>query len=162
MPLQLKRVLIPPHLLEQCKGDADLHFPFETGGVLMGYHVDGTAVVTEIIGAGPSASHRTHSFEPDYDWQSQRIAEHYQRSGRRETYLGDWHTHPRALSGALSGHDRAVIRKIIRTPEARAAQPLMAIFYGVPQQWNLAVWTGRLGPGWLGISKLHVHPLMVE
>lgn len=162
MPLPLKVVLVPERLLERCRSDADRHFPLETGGVLMGYQHEGSAFVTEVIGAGPDAVHRTHSFEPDYPWQTDRIAKHYLKSGRRETYLGDWHTHPRARSGILSGHDRSVVRKIIRTPEARAAQPLMGIFYGVPQMWDLAVWSGRLVPSWFGIQKLDIHALAVQ
>jgi integrative and conjugative element protein (TIGR02256 family) len=162
MQLPLTTVLFPETLAAKCRLEGDAHFPLETGGVLMGYHIGAKAVVTEIIGAGPEATHRTHSFEPDYDWQNRRIAEHYGQSGRHETYLGDWHTHPRALSGRLSSHDRGVIKKIIRTREARASQPLMTIFYGVPGQWEFTVWCGYLTSGWFGMSRLNIGALQVE
>lgn len=127
----------------------------------MGYRIDVRTIVTQVIGAGPKAVHRTHSFEPDYDWQNKRIAEHYESSGRRDTYLGDWHSHPGATSGELSRHDRAVIRKIIRTPAARAPVPLMAILYGHPRDWELTVWSGGFLTGWLGLPRLSIKPVQV-
>jgi integrative and conjugative element protein (TIGR02256 family) len=120
-------------------------FPKETGGVFMGYwHDRYTAVVTAAIGPGPSAVHDRYHFEPDYDYQFRQIAEHYERSGRRETYIGDWHSHPGASSGHLSRLDRRVLRHIINTPAARADRPLMAIFYGGEDAWDLAGWQAQL------------------
>jgi integrative and conjugative element protein (TIGR02256 family) len=76
-------------------GEAAARYPLETGGVFMGYWADDrTAVVTQAIGPGPNAYHHRHRFAPDQEWQTTEIAEYYRASGRRETYLGDWHTHP--------------------------------------------------------------------
>jgi hypothetical protein len=76
--------------------------------------------------------------------------------------LGDWHSHPRATSGSLSRHDRAVIRKIARTPAARAPNPIMAIFFGSPECWNVTVWAGRLSAGFLGLPRLATDSLEVR
>jgi len=48
-----------------------------------------------------------------------RSASHYEQSGRLDTYLGDWHTHPGAVSGGLSWKDRACLKRIVRTPSER-------------------------------------------
>src|SRR3954464_11679823 len=69
-------------------------FPVETGGVLMGFVTMERIVVTSIVGPGPRAVHRRYSFTPDAEWQQKQVAELYERSGRRDAYLGDWHTHP--------------------------------------------------------------------
>ena len=153
-------VSIPPAIVRACETEADALFPLETGGVLMGYWAsDDLAVVSAMIGPGPAAVHRSHSFEPDLEWQHGQIATHYFASGRRETYLGDWHTHPHAQSGSLSRHDRQVIRTIIRTPEARAKRPLMAIFHGTPREWGLTIWLGTTTRTWFGMTRLSVIPL---
>ena len=113
----------------------------------MGYWSDSnTAVVTKLIDAGPAAERGSHYFEPDQKWQLTEIARHYERSGRRETYLGDWHSHPAAQNGKLSRKDCTVLRRIITTPEARALTPLMAVFNGKPSEWELTVWRAELRP----------------
>lgn len=108
-------------------------FPLETGGTFMGWWADdATAVIGAMIGPGPEAVHELHNFVPDQHWQLKRIARRYDDSGRLETYLGDWHSHPKAASGRISRTDRGVLRRIIQCPEARCAKPLMSIFWGTP------------------------------
>src|SRR5689334_17122746 len=98
-------------LYEQCTAAAARFQALETGGALMGYwHGTDTAVITAIIEAGPGALHERYNFEPDQQWQVEQIARHYSASGRRETYIGDWHTHPAANTGGLSRTDRGVLR----------------------------------------------------
>jgi integrative and conjugative element protein (TIGR02256 family) len=138
---------LPAALHERCTEEAERRFPLETGGVFMGYWADSRcAVVTHAIGPGPEAVHERRNFEPDHDWQLRAIAGHYRRSGRRETYLGDWHSHPGAVTGSLSRADRRVLRRIINTPAARAATPIMAIFHGGEMGWTLALWRAEMRP----------------
>jgi integrative and conjugative element protein (TIGR02256 family) len=113
----------------------------------MGYRaaVEDTVVITAMIGPGPNASHGRFHFEPDQSWQLDAIAEHYEASARRETYLGDWHSHPNATSGEVSAVDRRVLKAIITAPEARCREPLMALFYGDPSRWRVDIWRARLG-----------------
>ncbi len=106
----------------------------------MGYwHDPQIVVITQMIGAGPNALHNEHYFESDQQWQVSQIAKKYEQSGRCETYIGDWHSHPGAATGNLSARDRRVLRRIINTPQARANMPLMAVFHGDSEEWQLAV-----------------------
>ena len=120
-------------------------FPLETGGTFMGWWANTTtAVITAIIGPGPNAIHGRHHFQPDQGWQLNQIAQHYEVSGRRETYLGDWHSHPSRTGRTLSWADRRVLRLIISTPSARCPIPLMAVLWGPPDDWQTTMWYARL------------------
>lgn len=112
--------------------EADAHAPLETGGVLLGVS-DGLNVwIDEVIGPGPAAIHRKTSFTPDATYQYQQIAAIYEASGRRVSYLGDWHTHP-GSAPYLSWRDRRTLRGISRTASARQPNPVMLVFgYGKP------------------------------
>jgi integrative and conjugative element protein (TIGR02256 family) len=120
---------------------ADRAYPLETGGALMGFvsQVDSNLVfVTDVIGPGKLAVHSKFAFEPDYPYQESRIEKIYFNSGKRHTYLGDWHTHPDSLPN-LSSKDKKAMKQIRRHREARAKEPLMAILgFGTP--WDLKVW----------------------
>lgn len=106
--------------------EAGRHGVQETGGMLLGYWSDDTVVVTACIESGPRAERGALWFEPDQEWQTARLAEVYQASGRTTTYLGDWHSHP---GGAPypSWRDRRTLRAVRRSPGARAPRPLMLI-----------------------------------
>lgn len=138
-------VWLPRALFELCTVDADHFYDLETGGALMGYwRGTDTAVITAIIEAGPGALRERYSFEPDQEWQVERIARHYTASGRRETYIGDWHTHPAAKTGRLSRTDRGVLRRIIVTPSARTPNPIMIVLYGTRGSWKATPWIATL------------------
>lgn len=150
-------IWISSELHRMCADEASGFFDLETGGTFMGYWPNAeTAVITGLIGAGPNALHERHNFEPDQEWQLKEIASHYETSGRRETYIGDWHSHPNAQSGRLSWTDRGVLRQIIKTPEARASRPIMVVFHGVPNDWQTTAWIGDLRERRLLWPKLEV------
>lgn len=133
--------------MQACLAEAADKFPLESGGTFMGWWADsGTAVITGMIGPGPDAHHGRHSFQPDQAWQLAQIADHYAASGRRETYLGDWHSHPGASGGNLSWTDRRVLRRIIETPAARCPTPLMIVYWGEIDNWEVTAWHARLQP----------------
>jgi integrative and conjugative element protein (TIGR02256 family) len=139
-------IWLPSRLHDDCLVEADRFHRLETGGALMGYRHGADAVITTIIGAGPDALHERHNFEPDQEWQVAAIARHYEASGRRETYIGDWHTHPDAKTAHLSWTDRRVLRRIINTPSARAPNPVMIVFYGAEADWQATGWLAALKP----------------
>lgn len=139
-------VWLPVQLHDDCIAEADRFYRLETGGALMGYWNAANAVITAIIGAGPAALHERHNFEPDQQWQVAAIAQHYEASGRRETYIGDWHTHPDATTAHLSWTDRRVLRRIITTPSARASNPIMIVYYGAEAAWKTGAWRASLKP----------------
>jgi integrative and conjugative element protein (TIGR02256 family) len=150
-------------MIGRCVDYANEHHPFETGGTFMGYWSDSnTAVITASIGVGPDAVRERHNFEPDQVWQEREIAVHYEATGRRETYIGDWHSHPNARNGRLSRTDRRILRRIIATPSARVTTPIMAIFHGKPDQWRLTIWRGELLNRALLWPKLFVKPARIE
>lgn len=136
--------------------------PLETGGVLLGYRAeeDSTVVVKETIGAGPAALHREHTFLPDTEYQEAEIARKYGLSGRKRTYLGDWHAHPGG-GGRLSRLDLRTLRAIAGAPEARAPFPIMIVAYG-GNPWRLSAW--RWSPRRIGraVAMSRAVPLRVQ
>lgn len=121
-------VWIQTSLIALLARDAADNAPNETGGILMGYWAgDSSAVVvTESVPGGPRAVHERLRFEPDSEWQSEQVARRYQSSGRVETYLGDWHSHPGG-SARPSSLDRMTARAISASSGARAPRPLFII-----------------------------------
>src|SRR3546814_7384631 len=83
------------------------------------------------------------------------------RSGRRETYLGDWHTHPDGTD-VLSRADKATLRRIARTPDARAPRPVMLIANGEPEQWRIAGFVGSLAQRLFWRSQLQIEACLVR
>lgn len=139
-------------MLEMVK-EAKSKAPNETGGILLGYWSlhQKEAVIAKVIGPGPKATHTTYSFYPDGDFHQSQIEREYFRSNREHTYLGDWHTHS-SVQTELSSIDRATLKKIANTHEARAPNPLMLILLrdqtvgATIWKWEPRIWQGiRLG-----------------
>ncbi|MCB2410749.1 Mov34/MPN/PAD-1 family protein [Hymenobacter lucidus] len=118
--------------------EAITKMPCETGGILIGYWGSSTeVVVTAVVGPGPKAIHKKRSFRPDNAYHEQEIARLYTQSGRTETYLGDWHTHP-AAAAYMSFRDELTLRSLAEYKQARLTQPLMLILGTQPlglQAW---------------------------
>lgn len=120
--------------------------PCETGGVLIGYWAGASDVlVTDVVGPGPRAVHGPNSFVPDYDFHNAEVSRHYRKSGREETYLGDWHTHPQARA-YLSERDKKTLKGIAAFKEARLEKPLMMILGTRP--FGLCAWTHTYKRRW--------------
>ena len=132
--------------------------PNETGGVLMGYlDRDGCAfLIDSAVGPGPAAMHARASFLPDHDFHEKEIARIYKESGRRITYLGDWHTHPLS-TGYLSDRDLKTLKRIAADAEARARSPLMSVLAG--SKWTLFIWRGELVERRFRPPKMIVEPV---
>lgn len=112
-------------------------YPNETGGMLLGYEADnGEAVITALIGPGPAAKHRRHSFVPDAEFQQAALEAHFFKTNGQETYLGDWHTHPNS-SYSLSPVDKKTLAQIAATPTSGTRNPIMAILGGESGTWVL-------------------------
>jgi integrative and conjugative element protein (TIGR02256 family) len=143
----LKIALISALLVEGLLDEATQKFPKETGGILMGYRFNLVEFfITDMIGPGPKARHTRWAFEPDYEFQRERVASLYEASGRSHSYLGDWHTHPGGTSH-LSALDLAALRNISASEEARCCSPLMLLIVGGPN-WRLHLWQWSPGsPG---------------
>lgn len=133
-------IWIPTAAASRIHSLAEGQFPYETGGVLLGYESGDAVVVQEVIGPGPGATHLRTFFSPDHEYHEYRIAEEYRHSRGVTTYLGDWHSHP---LGALhlSRRDKATLKRIARFQAARVPEPVMLITAGPP--WSIGAW--RLG-----------------
>jgi integrative and conjugative element protein (TIGR02256 family) len=161
--MQQVTVWISSDDLGSLTSEADRRYPLETGGVLIGYWSDlNTVVVTASVGPGPASVHSRRTYQHDHAWESSRIAFHYEKSGRSEVYLGDWHTHPNASNAHLSSMDRRSMRQVIRSPEARVTRPLMCILFGKPSDWRLSAQVGELKKQWRWIPKLVVCPIAIR
>jgi integrative and conjugative element protein (TIGR02256 family) len=135
---------ISKSLKSQLLQEADIAFPDETGGVLIGYWAGPADVVmTAAIPAGPKSVHRAYAFEPDWEFQQNEVARYYAASGRLHTYLGDWHTYPHGLL-RLSRRDRGTLKLIAAHVEARAPKALMLLLAG-GHAWKLGVWRACTG-----------------
>lgn len=108
------------------------HAPDETGGILVGTIAEDTATVTALIGAGPAAEHRSHSFDPDQDWQLATMADVWASAGADWRYLGDWHSHP-ASRLRPSVRDWKVARLIASSNDACCPAPVMVIVGAGPR-----------------------------
>ena len=130
---------IPKQTYLQMCALGEQSFPLETGGILLGYEADnGEAVVTAIIGPGQNAKHRRYRFSPDAEYQQAELTAHHLRTNGRETYLGDWHTHPRG-STALSLLDKKTLTRIACTASSGTVKPVMAILGGGSESWEVGV-----------------------
>lgn len=118
----------------------------ETGGVLMGSADSEVVWIEEALRPGPNAKHGRYSFEPDAGHDAKRIAQAYEVSGRRLSYLGDWHTHPFGTPH-LSAQDLATLRGIAEYPPARMKHPVMIVLADSLGAWR---YTGRR---WKGLRR---------
>jgi integrative and conjugative element protein (TIGR02256 family) len=109
----------------------------ETGGVLVGYYADDEIVIVNIVGPGPKAKHRQTSFKPDGKYHSKELAAMYEKSGRIERYLGDWHTHPNSTS-YLSDLDKSTLARIGGYKKAQLTTPIMLVLG--TKKMQLKIW----------------------
>jgi len=98
----------------------------ETGGALLGWRDGDRSFVARVLGPGPRARHRRHSFEPDTRWQNEQGAKLYVDSKRTIAFQGDWHTHPFGAP-TPSRQDRDTARSLAEDRAFRTPVPLYAI-----------------------------------
>lgn len=156
------KVWIAHRLRNKLISEADRTFPSETGGVLAGYWVKDEAVISDATGPGPNAIHRADWFAPDCSFHETEIAKIYEASGRKWTYLGDWHSHPLQITPTLSSQDQKTLRRIAHSRNARASTPLMLILSGQPQEWKFAVWQWQSRFSWPRRPKTILLDLVVH
>jgi integrative and conjugative element protein (TIGR02256 family) len=131
------RLWLATDALDAMVAEARHKEPLESGGVLLGWRdTAGTElVVAGVLGPGPGATHRRTKFSPDTNWQRKKIAAAYETSGRKVSYLGDWHSHPGG-DATPSRRDERTARRIARSRSARAPGPVMLILSGRDDLWR--------------------------
>lgn len=148
-------------LLRRFAREADLAFPDETGGILLGWRNGGDVVVRDVVDAGPRAERWATGMRPDAAYQAAEVTTAFEASDGAITYLGDWHSHPRTAA-SVSGRDRKTLRNIASDADAECPEPLMLIVGGGEPGWELGAWVGRLGRlgrwGPLHVRQLEVRP----
>ena len=124
--------------LGELLGWAELSYPLETGGILIGYRAAESIVVTHVVGPGPNAVHHRTRFVPDHDFHVTESARVFHESHGCSAYLGDWHTHPdgRPLLSAL---DRMTLESIACDERAQCSEPVMLLFAGKPGAWRWSI-----------------------
>jgi integrative and conjugative element protein (TIGR02256 family) len=155
-PIEDQEILwITWNCFEEMVAEAELYSPRETGGALMGYWSGRETVIRALVLGGPRARRSKTGFAPDSSWQQPRIAETYERSGRVDTFLGDWHSHPDG--GQIpSWKDIRNLRRIAERSEARAPEPVMLLASNSKESWRVHAWrwTGRATTlCWLRIAE---------
>ncbi len=116
-------------------------------------------VITEAVGPGPCAKHGKTTFVPDPYYHESEIARLYEQSGRVNTYLGDWHSHPNSVT-RLSPTDRCTLLKIAKHKDARVPTPLMAII-GASDPPTFQIWQYLAG-GMFGVFRSKVVALKIR
>lgn len=149
------KVWIPEHILNLCIEEATKAFPFESGGLFLGWWTENKdVVVSEFVGPGEKAVRGKYFFTPDHKWQNRKIAQLYKASKQPLEYLGDWHSHPNQKEISASWADWKSLNVISKNPESRCSKPLMMIFGGGPKKWNQKLWIGVPSRGCLGLKTI--------
>jgi integrative and conjugative element protein (TIGR02256 family) len=125
LKLKAGDLLVSADVLKGLYGQGWDAYPNETGGVLLGHSNGLDMVVSHVIGPGPGATHEPTRFEPDHEWQAERVAELWIRDPSLE-YLGDWHTHPGG-SATPSKLDKSALEVIAGSADAQQPRPVMVI-----------------------------------
>lgn len=126
--------------LEFIKTESQRMAPKETGGLLLGYRAAEDVIITMATGPGPKSKHKSSSYLPDNNFDSDQIAEIYRNTDGVITYLGDWHSHPKGGSG-LSNDDIITLMNISTYEPARASKPIMLIAAKSTNDWMPVVWS---------------------
>lgn len=135
--------------------------PLETGGVLLGYFAQPgyVPVVLWAGGAGPRAKRSSTYYRPDAAFDESLVAEVYEQTDRRITYLGDWHTHPAPVY-CLSRRDKRTLRRIARCRSARTEAAIMLVLI-FDQTWRPTMWQAYPSLGRLWHRRPRVNELGV-
>ena len=117
---------LPETLLQTILAETLAFAPYETGGMLLGYVNGSHRVVTALIEAGPEAKHSRDRMLPDNAYQQAKLRSHFEETGGRESFLGEWHSHP-ASAPLMSWTDRRTLSRVSVDSKHLPAIPVMMI-----------------------------------
>ncbi|HEY0665266.1 MAG TPA: Mov34/MPN/PAD-1 family protein, partial [Gallionella sp.] len=69
-------------------------------------------------------------------YQQAMLEAHFHSTEGRETYLGDWHTHPKGAP-VPSYTDKCTLARIAEEPRSQISRPIMIILGGSKAEWRL-------------------------
>lgn len=112
----------------------------ETGGILLGQHVDTTTLrITRASPPGPRAIHRRAAFSRDTRFLQRYLDEIHDRTAGAEDYIGEWHVHP-GLDAPPSYLDRRSLFRIARRSNYATDNPVLLIVENIPTEHRLRVY----------------------
>src|SRR5438067_13197505 len=117
----------------------------ETGGILVGYHVGDSIVITAATGPGPRAKHRHDGLDLDLS----HITGELNRSQQTPPlgYEGNWHSHPNPNIMWPSPTDQRLQRGILGSPDYDVDSVLLIIvppFVGSARDLHCFVFTSGI------------------
>lgn len=124
------------HMLKQCQRA----YPFETGGIFVGYYSDtcDCAVVTAASKAPRDSRSGRTWFERGVQGMQRWLDRLWQK--HRHYYLGEWHFHPGAAPQP-SPTDRDQMQRIAASHQYHCPEPVLLIIGGnPPHHWTSAAY----------------------
>lgn len=107
----------------------------ETGGVLLGEHVDEKILVHFASGPGNRSKRMRNGIVLDVEYAQGCIDTASAMSGRRIRFLGEWHSHP-TPPYTPSGKDVGALKRLASSPTANIDVPVIVIA-GLDEEDNL-------------------------
>lgn len=132
-------------LVEKLRFLRKKHFPYETGGVLLGYFDLNVKVVVivDALAAPPDSTSLEDSFTRGIEGLAEAVAEVSRRTAGVVGYLGEWHSHPPGHSARPSLAD---IRQLAYLASGMEADGLPA-FSMIVGESEVEVISGSVLPG---------------
>ncbi|RXJ79340.1 Mov34/MPN/PAD-1 family protein [Arcobacter sp. F2176] len=111
------QVRISPRVVNKIKEESSIHFPNETGGVLIGHIslINKTFTIVELIDAPADSTRSPGYFKLGTLGLLENIANYEERTNGLLTYIGTWHSHPQG--GGASRTDFNMKNKLIKDRE---------------------------------------------
>ena len=119
-------------------------YPFETGGMVIGWFDDDHVYIEYATRPGPLAKHSTHAFRRDGNYSQQVLDEVVIESDGVSDYVGEWHSHP--IRSDPSPKDVAAMRWIAENERYLINKPILCICTRCNMEhWRIEVffYTGR-------------------
>lgn len=125
----------------------------ETGGILLGHHIDDTVTVRHVGTPGPAAVRTPTYFLRDLTHAQALANEAFAADG--SVWVGEWHTHP-ASRPIPSARDSSTYRQLLDDPELGFHTVIAVIFTPTDSRWIGAGWAchgGRITSVELRLSR---------
>ena len=121
------KVNIAKKVLDFMQGLVSQNPSIERGGVLAGYkNENGDIIITHCSGPGPKALQSSTRFEKDIQYCQKFLDDLFVESGRKEVYVGEWHSHP-SRNNSPSGLDIKSFSEISVEKYYLTEEPIMII-----------------------------------
>lgn len=120
------QVRVSSEVIKKIEAESKLHYPNETGGVLVGHIsiVNNVYTIVDLIDATEDSIRKPTYFELGTKGLKSKITEYVEKTNGLLTYIGTWHSHPRG--GGPSQMDLNMKKKLM---EDREDCPSVCLIY---------------------------------